>query len=145
MFFSLTNEINEIFAFNILAWELIFIAACTAFFTLLLYLPSRAFDIAPILTTIVLIYFFVSFVCEKLKQSFGEIGNSLYLSKWYLLKPCDRKDFLTILVLGKHLKTVKVGPFGFAGLERFSQALSVVYQICLMIKNLVTIQKFAKM
>lgn len=114
-----------------------------AFVAFWLLTPSRALAIAPALITAAVVYFFISFSAEKLKQHFGEIGELLYLSQWYLLKPCYRRDFLTILILGNHARTVKVGPFGFAGLERFTDAFFRVYQLCLIIKKVVNIQKYA--
>lgn len=105
-------------------WEYLFVLATSAFYVLSLYAPNRAVQFAPLLSTIVLTYFFVSYVCALLKESFENIGGSLYMSKWYLMRPALRKDFLKIMIMGQKTQTLRLGPLGYASLERFTQVTS---------------------
>lgn len=73
----------------------------------------------PPLVTASLQYFFVSLASDLVKEGFETVGQSLYASKWYLLNPLDRKDFAMLLMMGKKVKTLTVGKFGFSSLERF--------------------------
>lgn len=75
----------------------------------------------PVLGTAFCQYFFVSFASAVVKEGFENVGGSLYASKWYLLKPEDRKDFFMLLMMGQKVKTLTVGTFGFSNLERFTQ------------------------
>lgn len=115
------DKINNVFASSVFVWAYLYVLACSAFYVLLLFSPGRALSMCPVLTTVTLAYFFVSVFCELVKKRFEDIGQSLYSSKWYLLKPCCRKDFLMILMMGLKEKTLVVGPFGFAGLEKFGE------------------------
>ncbi|XP_063708681.1 odorant receptor 67c-like [Culicoides brevitarsis] len=136
----LMDQMSSVYAFNVLTWEFIFTLAVVAFYTLSRFSPTTAINMGPVLTTLSLTYFFVCYVCELMKQRFDDIGVSLYSSKWYLLKPCHRKDLVTILQLGNKARTLRVGPFGFSGLERFNETSTFVYRICVAINNLLVVE-----
>lgn len=109
------------YALSVLIWEYCFLCAGCGFYVTLLYTPLRAVSFAPMLMTAFAMYFSVSYCCLLIKESFENVGQSLYMSKWYLMNVHHRKDFLKILMLGHKQKTLRVGAFGFASLERFTQ------------------------
>lgn len=95
-----------------------------AFYVLLKYAPGRAVSFSPTLTAMFLVYYYASYYCTVLKEHLENVGESVYMSKWYLLKPNHRRDYLMIMMLGQKERTLTLGPFGFASLERFTEVRS---------------------
>uniref|UniRef100_A0A336M3K6 CSON011577 protein n=1 Tax=Culicoides sonorensis TaxID=179676 RepID=A0A336M3K6_CULSO len=133
---KLLDLINKIYSINILIWEAIFVCAGCALYVLCLFAPGRAVSFAPILITVGIMYFSVSYLSALLSENFANVGHSLYASNWYLLNVEHKKTILTILLMAYKNKSAHVGPFGNCNLERFTEALKMVYRICLLIKYL---------
>lgn len=108
------------YSFIIIFWEILFLTAASNLFILLTLDFSRSINFIPILGFASIQYLFCSYISGKVEEGFENVGNYLYLSQWYLLKPEQRKDFLMLLFAQKR-KSLTVGPFALCSLERFSK------------------------
>lgn len=89
-------------------------------YILILIDPHKALMYGGSLVITAFIYFFASLIASIVEQEFQNISMSLNQSKWYLLFPKERKMFVMIQMMSQKIKTIKVGPFGNASLERFT-------------------------
>lgn len=125
IFYRLCDTIKDVYAMNIMIWELVFVIASCMFYILCLFDPQRAFGFGIVLSSGVIQYFYVSLASSFVKTSIENIGSSLYGSKWYLLNTNLRKDFIRVMLMTRKIKTYTVGPFGFSNLERFRKVCGV--------------------
>lgn len=91
-----------------------------ALYILLLFDVGRALAFLPLLTIVFIEYFLVSYMSALIKENFENVGESLYMSKWYILDIQERKKVLKILMMAQKQKTMRIGVFGFSNLERFT-------------------------
>lgn len=112
--------INDVYLINIVIWEFLAVLGICNLFLLLSSDPSRTIAFIPLLGASFLQYYLVSRVSSQVKEGFETVGQCLYSSQWYLLKPVHRKDFLMVLMMAQKVKALTVGPFGYSSLERFT-------------------------
>lgn len=114
------EEINEIFKISILLWETVMTVASCMIYVLTLVDPARVLSFAPACTIASTQYLIVSLLSTLVKDALFDVGIKLYTSQWFLLSFNDRKSMMMILVMAQHSKTLTVGSFADASLERFT-------------------------
>lgn len=65
-------------------------------------------------------YVIVSLLSALVKDALQDIGVQICMLKWYQLPVDDHKSVMMILIMAQRSKTLRVGIFGDASLERFT-------------------------
>lgn len=72
-------------------------------------------------------YLMVSLLSALVKDALLDVGVQIYMSQWYLLSVDDRKSVMMILLMAQRSKTLRVGIFGDASLDRFTDVRNIYH------------------
>lgn len=135
------DTLSDLYFLSSLTWELLIVLVDLTLFVMMHISRDMIFLMGPAGIMETTQYFCISIISAMIKDATENIGDAIYDSKWYWLSAKDKKDVLKILLLAQKPKALQIGPFGEASLERFTNVIKFIYNVCLMINMFITKNK----
>uniref|UniRef100_A0A336M5T9 Odorant receptor n=1 Tax=Culicoides sonorensis TaxID=179676 RepID=A0A336M5T9_CULSO len=124
------SKISVFFSINMFIWEMMIVCGYCKSFTIIVWYRELAHFI-PMDQVIYFHYFIICFLSLKMSEKYENIGNEIYLSKWYYLTKHQKRSLLIVMMKARQTSTLTSAGVADMDLERFTSVSKGCYNLCL--------------
>lgn len=129
------SKLSQLYAFNLLTFELFCIMGICVSFTIFMYDPV-SLHLGLSCSSLAPAYFLLSYFGNLVAEKTIAVSTAAYLTNWVDFETNQKRIILFVITNAQVEKALTVGGFGNLCLERFSQVMRRSYSACIFIQFL---------